>query len=122
MVTQVNAFADAGSVWTQTYILTQTPGGPPIDLTGLAFTLSIRPSVQDTTSPALVTVSSTGSTAQGSVTITPLTGTVAVTLTPAATTLLGQGSRPYTLWSSPGTSNATTWVRGSFNTNLVAGP
>src|SRR5579859_6415666 len=100
MPVQASATAYAGSVWDQTYTLTQTPNGPPIDLTGLVFSFVIRPSLVDTTSPALVQVSSSGSNAQGSVTVTPTAGIVTVNLTPAATRLLGAGERYYTLWSN----------------------
>lgn len=117
---QVNATAYAGFVWSETYTLTQTPGGPPIDLTGLVFELVIRPTVQDKTSPALVQVSSSASNAQGSITVTPLTGVVAVDLTPAATLLLGQGARPYTLLSNPNTGTDAAWVEGIFTSKLIA--
>lgn len=118
---QVNTSCSAGFVWSETYSLTQTPGGPPIDLTGLVFELVIRPNVEDTTSPALVQVSSSGSNTQGSITIaTPANGIVVVNLTPAATTLLGEGVRPYTLCSNPGTSTAACWVSGQFFSRLVA--
>lgn len=118
----VKAFAVAGSLWSTTYSLTQYPGGPPIDLTGLVFELVIRTSVNDTSDPPLVRVTSAGSTAQGSVTITPLTGTVTVTLTPAATLALGRSTWPYALWSNPDIETATTWVEGTFSTSLVAQP
>lgn len=117
---QTNATAIAGSVWTTTYTLTQTPGGAPIDLTGLTFELAIRPTVADHTTPALVQVSSSASNAQGSITLTPTSGIVAVSLTPAATTTLGDGIYPYTLWSNPGTSTAVAWVLGSFICHLTA--
>lgn len=120
MPTQASATAYAGSVWSETYALTQTPNGPPIDLTGLAFSFVIRPSLVDTTSPALVQVSSSGSNAQGSIAVTPTAGIVAVSLTPAATSLLGQGERYYTLWSNYGTNTATAWVEGTFTSKLVA--
>lgn len=119
--TQANAYADAGYQWVETYTFTQTQGGPPIDLTGLVFEFVIRPDVKNTSSPALVQVSSSGSNSQGSISIpTPTNGIVTVTLTPAATTLLGQGSRPYTLLSGAGTSTASSWVTGSFTSRLVA--
>lgn len=120
MPTIVSAVAYAGFVWSQTYSLTQTPNGPPIDLTGLVFELVIRPSLTDASSPALVQVSSAASNAQGSVTVTPTAGIVTVNLTPAATTLLGQGERFYTLCSNPGTSTATLWAEGVFTSKLAA--
>lgn len=120
MPTIVSALAYAGFVWTQTYTLTQTPNGPPINLTGLVFELVIRPSLTDTTSPALVQVSSAASNAQGSVTVTPLSGIVTVSLTPAATSLLGQGERFYTLCSNAGTTTAALWVEGVFTSKLAA--
>ena len=119
---QVTATANAGSAWSQTYTITQTPGGPPVDLTGWTFELVIRPSSSDLTSPALVQVTSAQSSAQGSITITPETGTVAVVLTPAATMILGQGARPYALWSGPGTDAATVWVDGTIVSRLVPVP
>jgi hypothetical protein len=120
---QVTANATVDSVWTQQYTFTQTPNGPPIDLTGLTFQLSIRPNVADTTAPALVSVNSTAPTAQGSVTITPTAGIVFVQLTPAATLLLGEGSHVYGLWSQPNnTTSQTAWVRGPFITTLAAQP
>lgn len=119
--TQVNAYCNAGFVWSQTFALTQTPGGPPVDLTGLVVELVIRPTVEDTTSPALVQVSSSGSNTQGSITITsPTGGIVVVDLTPTATTLLGEGARPFTLCTNPGTSTAAAWVTGMFFSRLVA--
>lgn len=119
MALQVTTTAFAGSVWAETYTLTN-PDGTPIDLTGLVFEFVIRPNTSDTTSPALVQVTSSSSNAQGGIAVTPLAGTVAVTLTPAATALLKQGARPYTLWSQPGTSSAVAWVTGTFNSMLVA--
>jgi hypothetical protein len=119
--TQVNAYCNAGFVWTATFTLTQTPGGPPVDLTGLVVELVIRPTVEDTTSPALVQVSSSGSNPQGSITVTtPTSGIATVNLTPAATTLLGEGARPYTVCTNPGTSTAAAWVTGVFFSRLVA--
>jgi hypothetical protein len=47
---------------------------------------------------------------------------VQVVLTPDATSLLGMGARPYALWSNPGTTTATTWCDGTFNTQLVPAP
>jgi hypothetical protein len=119
--TQVNAYCNAGFVWSETFTLTQSPGGPPVDLTGLVVELVIRPSVEDTTSPALVQVSSSGSNPQGSIAVTaPTSGIVTVSLTPAATGLLGEGARPYTLCTNPGTSAAAAWVTGVFFSRLVA--
>jgi hypothetical protein len=117
---QVQFATAAGSLWRQTFTLTNDDGSP-IDLTGMAWEFVIRPNVTDATVPGLVTVTTTG-TAQGQIDVTPLTGTVTVTLTPAATTLLGTGSRPHALWSNPGTATATVWAEGRFNTQLVAGP
>jgi hypothetical protein len=114
----VNFAVAAGSQWRQTFTLTDA-NGDPIDLTGLAWEFVIRPEVTNTTSPALVQVTTTSS-SQGQIDVTPLTGTVTVTLTPAATTLLGRGTRPYALWSNPGQTSATTWAAGTFNTQLVA--
>ena len=115
---QVNFATAAGSVWQQTFTLTDA-AGVAINLTWLTWEFVIRPNVTDATVPASVSVTTTA-TAQGQITVTPLTGTVTVTLTPAATTLLNQGSRPHALWSNPGTTTATVWVEGRFNTALVA--
>lgn len=114
--------AVAGSAWSRTYTLRQTPGGPPIDLTGLIFRFVIRPSVTDSTSPAAVSVDSTTSTAQGSITVTPLTGVVFVQLKPAATRLLSRSSWPFALWSNPGTDTELIWDDGTFSTSLAAQP
>jgi hypothetical protein len=115
----VNAYNAAGSVWAETYNLTQ-PDGTPIDLTGLTFTFSIRPNLKSQTTSALVQVTSAGSNAQGSITVTPLAGTVAVSLTPAATLLLGDNQYAYTLWSNPDTTTSIAWVAGAFVSHLVA--
>lgn len=117
--TQVQFSTAAGSLWRQTFTLTNADG-TAIDLTGMAWEFVIRPNVTDTTVPALVSVTTTA-TAQGQIDVTPLTGTVTVTLNPAATTLLDVGSRPHALWSNPGTVTATVWAEGRFNTQLVAG-
>lgn len=117
----VPAYVDAGGQWTETYTLTDNSGNP-INLTGLTFTLVVRPTVTNLTEPALVSVNSTAPTSQGSITITPLTGVVAVVLTPAATTVLSAGVYPYGLWSSAGTSTATPWVTGNMTSQLIAIP
>lgn len=115
---QVSFSSAAGSLWQQTFTLTDAAGAA-INLTGLTWEFVIRPNVTDATVPALVSVTTTA-TAQGQITVVPLTGTVTVTLTPAATAILGQGARPHALWSNPGTSTATCWCEGRFNTALVA--
>jgi len=117
---QVNFATAAGSVWQQTFTLTDA-SGVAINLTGLTWEFVIRPNVTDATAPALVQVTTTA-TAQGQITVVPLTGTVTVTLTPAATALLGQNTRPHALWSNPGTATATCWTEGRFNTALVSQP
>lgn len=118
--TQVSFCAAAGSLWRQTFTLTNADGSP-IDLTGMAWEFVIRPDSTDATIPALVQVTTTSST-QGQITVTALQGMVTVTLTPAATSLLGHGARPYALWSNPGTDSATAWAAGTFSTQLVANP
>jgi hypothetical protein len=115
---QVNFATAVGSLWQQTFTLTDA-AGVAINLTGWTWEFVIRPNVTDATAPALVQVTTTA-TAQGQITVVPLTGTVTITLTPAATALLGQGSRPHALWSNPGTATATCWAEGRFNTALVA--
>lgn len=117
---QVNFSTAAGSQWQQTFTLTDNTGAA-INLTGLVWEFVVRPNVEDATTPALVQVTTTSS-GQGQITVTPLTGVVTVTLTPGATATLGVGSRPYALWSNPGTSTATCWVEGTFNTQRVAQP
>lgn len=114
---QVQFSSAAGSVWRQTFTITDEGG--PVNLTGLTWEFVIRPNTSDVTVPALVTVTTTPS-AQGQIDVTPLTGTVTVTLTPAATALLGKGARPHALWSDPGTTTQTCWVEGVYNTQLVA--
>lgn len=118
---QVPAYVDADGSWSETYTLTDNLGNP-LNLTGYTFQFVVRPTVTNTNEPALISVISTGSTSQGSVTITPLTGVVTVVLTPAATVVLGQGVYPYALWSNPGTSTQTPWVKGNMSAELVAVP
>ncbi|MEU8968155.1 hypothetical protein AB0D11_02570 [Streptomyces monashensis] len=112
---QVNFATAAGSQWAQTFQFTG------VDLTGLSWEFVIRPNVNDTAQPPLVKVTTTVS-AQGQITVNTTTGTVQVVLTPAATSLLGMGARPYALWSNPGTTTATTWCDGTFNTQLAPAP
>ena len=115
---QWNTTAAAGSQWSQVFQM-QNDDGTPVDLAGLTWEFVIRPTVSDTASPALVQVTTTVN-AQGYITVNTVTGTVTVVLNPAATSLLGKGARPYTLWSQPGTNTAVAWVDGVFNTQLVA--
>lgn len=112
---QVNFATAAGSAWTQTFSM------PTVDITGLTWEFVIRPTVTDATVPPLVKVTTTVS-GQGQITVDTVARTVQVVLTPAATTLLGKGARPYALWSNPGTTTATTWCEGVFNTSLVPAP
>jgi hypothetical protein len=117
---QWNTTVAAGSQWAQTFQL-QNDDGTPIDTTGWTWEFVIRPATNDTTTPALVQVTTTP-TAQGYIATDPATGAVTVVLAPVATSLLGRGARPYTLWSNPGTPQATAWVEGVFNSQLVAAP
>lgn len=117
----VPAYVDADGTWSETYTLTDNLGNP-LNLTGMVFQFVVRTTLTNTTEPALITVSSSGTTSQGSITITPLTGVVTVSLTPAATLPLGQGVYPYALWSNPGTSTQTPWVKGNMTSDLVAVP
>lgn len=117
MTTQANAVAFAGSQWREIY--TFTNNGVAIDLTGLTWKFVIRPNVTDTTSPALVAVTTTAN-AQGQIVVTPVAGIVTVTLTPATITMLGKGARPYALRSDPGLTTETLWVEGTFNSQLAA--
>lgn len=115
---QWNASAAAGSQWAQAFQL-QNDDGTPVNTVGWTWEFVIRPTVSDVTSPALVQVTTTAS-SQGYITVNTATATVMVVLSPAATTALGKGARPYALWSNPGTTQATAWVDGVFNSQLVA--
>lgn len=115
MATQANFSTPSGSQWAQTFTISG------VDLTGLTWEFVIRPTATDTAQPPLVKVTTTVS-AQGQITVNTAAGTVQVVLTPAATSLLGKGARPYALWSNPGTTSATTWCDGTFNTQLVPTP
>lgn len=112
---QVNFAVGAGGQWAQTFSM------PSVDIAGLDWEFVIRPNVTDTTQPPLVKVTTTVS-VQGYITVDTVGRTVQVVLTAAATTLLGKGARPYALWSNPGTSQATPWADGTFNSQLVAVP
>lgn len=117
---QFNAQAVAGSVWDTNYQL-QNDDGTPMSITGKSFEFVIRQAVTDTGSP-LVSVNSGGPTSMGSITVDTAASSVLVSLTPAATTLLGQGARPYALWMDPGLTTATDLVIGTFNSALAAAP
>lgn len=112
---QVNFATAAGSQWAQTF---QFVG---VDLTGLAWEFVIRPNITDVAQPPQVKVTTTATT-QGQITVDTVAKTVQVVLTPAATSLLGRSARPYALWSNPGTTTATTWCTGTFNSVLAATP
>lgn len=111
--TQVAFSSPAGSQWAQTFRL------EGVDITGLAWEFVVRPNVVDTAQPPLVKVTTTVST-QGQITVDTSTGVVQVVLTPAATAVLGRGTRPYALWSNPGTTSQTCWCEGVFTTSPVA--
>ena len=110
---QANFATAAGSQWAQTFTISGA------NITGLSWEFVIRPTVTDATVPPLIKVTTTVS-SQGQISVNVSAGTVQVVLTPAATTLLGKGARPYALWSNPGTTSATAWCEGVFNTALVA--
>lgn len=112
---QVNFVAAAGSQWAQTFQLAE------VDITGLSWEFVIRPHATDVTQPPLIKVTATVS-AQGRIVVDTTARTVQVVLTPAATSLLGKGARPYALWSNPGSTSATTWCDGVFNSTLVPAP
>jgi hypothetical protein len=112
---QVNFATAAGSQWAQTFQFTG------VDITGLAWEFVIRPTVTDAAATPLVKVTTTVN-AQGQITVDTVAKTAQVVLTPAATVLLGKGARPYALWSNPGTTSATTWCEGVFNSVLVPAP
>lgn len=116
---QLQANAAAGSQWVQTYTL-QNDDGTAMNISGKVFEFVIRPTVSDTTEPAMVAVNSTAATGQGYITVTAATSTLQVVLSPTATALLGQGARPYTLWMDNGLTDATALVVGTFFSNLVA--
>jgi hypothetical protein len=117
---QINAQAVAGSVWDTNYQLLNDDN-TPMSITGKSFEFVIRQAVTDTGSP-LVSVNSSGPTSMGSITVDTAASSVFVSLTPAATTLLGQGARPYALWMDPGLVTATDLVIGTFNSALAAAP
>lgn len=117
---QLNISVAAGSQWPESYQLLDE-NQQPINLTGMPVTFSIRNAVTDTNQPALVTINSTASTAQGYITVT-LPNTLLVVLSATATALLGQGARPYGLWTNPGQSNEQAWVTGTCYSSLVALP
>lgn len=116
---QLQANTAAGSQWVQSYVL-QNDDGTAMNITGKVFEFVIRPNVSDTAEPAMVAVNSTAATAQGYITVTMATSTVQVVLSPTATTLLGQGARPYTLWMDNGQSDATALVVGTFFSTQIA--
>lgn len=118
---QVQANAASGSQWVETYTL-QNDDGTLMTITGKTFEFSIRPTVNDTSPSPLVKVVSTGATAQGYITVNTTASTVQVVLSPTATTLLGQGARPYMLWMDPGLSDQLAVVEGTFYSHLVAAP
>lgn len=116
---QLQANAAAGSQWVQSYTLLNDDG-TATNLAGKVFEFVIRPTVNDTTEPAMVAVNSTAANAQGYITVTAASSTVQVVLSPTATTLLGQGTRPYTLWMDNGLSDQTALVVGTFFSNQIA--
>lgn len=115
---QWNTSGPANSQWIQAFTL-QNDDGTPINTTGWTWEFVIRPTVTDKTNPALIQVT-TSTTTQGYITADTTTGIVTVVLNPAATTLLGEGARPYTLWSNPDTSQELAWVTGTFTSQLIA--
>lgn len=117
---QLNIALAAGSQWDEGYQLLDE-NNQPINLTGTPVTFSIRNTVTDTSQPALVTVNSTASTAQGYITVT-LPNTLLIVLSATATALLGQGTRPYGLWTNPGQPNEQAWITGTCYSSLVALP
>lgn len=122
MTQQWNDSAFIASLWRRAFTFTDDATGAFIDLTGLTWEFVVRPSATDTTSPALVSVTTTPG-AQGSITVDLATSTLTVTLTPAATAVLKKGSYALALWSQPAdTSARTTWVAGFLTAYLVAQP
>lgn len=116
----INSLA-AGSQWIGGYQL-QNDNGTLLDITGMTFAFSIRPTASDITAPALVSVNSTAATTQGYITVTIATATLLVVLSPAATALLGQNAYPYAFWMNPGTPSATDLVVGTSFCVLVPLP
>lgn len=123
MTLQWNTDAAAGSLWRRQFTFyVNGDGGPLIDLTGLTWEFVVRPNTTDTTSPALISVTTTPS-AQGSITVDLPTSTLTVTLTPAATAPLKKTGYFLALWSAPAdTSTRTLWVSGAFNAFLAPLP
>lgn len=117
---QWNTTTPAGSQWAQAFQF-HNDDGTPVNVSGWTWEFVIRPAVTDIASPALVQVTTTVS-AQGYITVDTTTATVMVVLNPAATSLLGKGARPYTLWSNSGTTQALPWVEGVFNSRPIANP
>ena len=104
------------SGWSHTFSLTQSPGGPPANLTGLTFGFVVRLSDFDQSEPPLISVNSTVSGSQGSVAINLTTGQVTVYLSPAATMLLfGAEHARFALWSNPNSSTQMEWDAGELN-------
>ena len=70
-----------GDTWTLVFVVRQTPGGAPVDLTGCAAALQVRHPRTD----ALIATAD-------SLAITPQTGTVTVTFLPATTVAVAVGT------------------------------
>ena len=123
-MTQITIPVKPNYVWSRTFSMTQTQGGPPVDLTGItAWGFVVRLNDFDTTEPALISVSNTAN-SQGQVTVpTPTNGQVTVTLTPAATALLnGATAGQFVLFSNPGTSTQSDWADGELSVQQVPIP
>lgn len=112
--------AVAGSQWSRGYDYTDAVTGLPLDLSTYTFVLTIRPSVADAAQPPLIRVTSAGETPQGRIDVSG--GQVSVFVYGAATTLLGQGSYAYALWSEPSVSGTEADVYGVFYSSLVSAP
>ena len=110
-----------GAQWKYSFGFTDDDG-TRLDISTYTWRFTIRPSTSDETSPALITVSSTGATGQGYITATPATSSIQVVLAPAATALLTGTAYVFALWMDPGLSDATPWLSGPCYPEPVAAP
>lgn len=109
----------AGSQVQRNFSFTVPGTGAPYNTSGLSWEYVARPTATDLTSPALISVTTTPN-SQGVITVLSTTATpqLLLTLYPAATVNITPGQLYHTLWSSPGSSNAFTWVTGNL---IIAG-
>lgn len=84
-----NLFIEQGQTWFDDVLLTQYPGGPPLDLTGMSLVMQIRPDVASDV--VLIELS----TANGRITTEPLAGIVRKRISAADTALLNFDTAVY---------------------------